>query len=324
MTAIVYPLRRIPAGQVCPHGIYRSTLKHSHRGQGTDASEQMISVRSKGPAMGNASEKANRAVSGAASASRSPALRVLARAGYVFIGLLHILIGVIALQIAGGQGGEADQTGAIGAVASKPGGVFLLWAGAVACAALALWMVSEAVFEARSQSESKKKLQKAGTAGGKALVFGVLAFTFAVFATGGSKSSSQSATDFTAKLMAAPAGVVLLVVVGLAIIGAGGYYAYKGFSRHFMEDLQDPGNARTAVEWTGSVGYVAKGVVLAVVGVLVIAAAVTADPSKSTGLDGGLKTLGSQPYGTVLLAVIAVGLACYGVYSMARARYGRF
>jgi len=284
----------------------------------------MISVRSKGPAMGNASEKANRAVSGAASASRSPALRVLARAGFVVIGLLHILIGVIALQIAGGQGGEADQTGAIGAVASKPGGVFLLWAGAVACAALALWMVSEAVFEARSQSESKKKLQKAGTAGGKALVFGVLAFTFAVFATGGSKSSSQSATDFTAKLMAAPAGVVLLVAVGLAIIGAGGYYAYKGFTRNFMEDLQDPGSARTAVEWTGSVGYVAKGVVLAVVGALVIAAAVTADPSKSTGLDGGLKTLGSQPYGTVLLAVIAVGLACYGVYSMARARYGRF
>ncbi|MEV7635887.1 DUF1206 domain-containing protein [Pseudarthrobacter enclensis] len=274
--------------------------------------------------MGDASEKANRAASNAASATRSPALRVLARAGFVFIGLVHILIGVIALQVAGGQGGEADQTGAIGTVASKPGGVFLLWAGAAACAALALWMVSEAFFEARAQSESKKKLQKAGTAAGKAVVFGVLAFTFGVFATGGSKSSSQSATDFTARLMAAPAGVVLLVAVGLAIIGAGAYYAYKGFTRDFMEDLQNPGNARTAVEWIGSIGYIAKGVVLAVVGVLVIAAAVTADPSKSTGLDGGLKTLGSQPYGTVLLAVIAAGLVCYGVYSMARARYGKF
>lgn len=274
--------------------------------------------------MGDASEKANRAVSEAASASRSPALRVLARAGYVFIGLLHILIGAIALQIAGGQGGEADQSGAIGAVAAKPGGVILLWAGAAACAALALWMLSEAFFEGRSQSQPRKKLQKAATAVGKAVVFGFLAFTFAVFAAGGSKSSSQSASDFTAKLMSAPAGVVLLVAVGLAIIGAGAFYAYKGFTRKFMEDLENPGNARTAVEWIGSIGYPAKGVVLAVVGVLVIVAAVTADPSKSSGLDGGLKTLGSQPYGTVLLAVIAAGLVCYGVYSMARARYGRF
>lgn len=274
--------------------------------------------------MGNASQGANRAVSEAASASRSPALRILARAGYVFIGLVHVLIGAIALQLDRGQGGEADQSGAIGSLASKPGGGILLWAGAVACAALALWMVSEAVFVARAETDSKKKLKEAASAAGKAVVFGFLAFTFGVFATGGSKSSSQSASDFTAKLMGAPAGVVLLVAVGLAIIAAGVFYAYKGFTRKFMEDLQDPGSARTVVQWIGTIGYIAKGVVLAVVGVLIIVAAATADPSKSSGLDGGLKALGSQPYGVFLLAAIAAGFICYGVYSMARARYGKF
>ncbi|MEQ4520914.1 DUF1206 domain-containing protein [Pseudarthrobacter sp. B907] len=274
--------------------------------------------------MGNASQKANRAVSEAASASRSPALQMLARAGYVFIGLVHILVGAIALQIDRGQGGQADQSGAIGSLASKPGGPVLLWAGFAACAALALWMVGEAVFAARSETESKKKLQEAASAAGKAVVFGVLTFTFAVFATGGSKSSSQSASDFTAKLMAAPAGVVLLTALGLAIIGAGVYYVYRGVTRKFMEDLQDPGKARTAVEWIGTVGYAAKGVVLALVGILIIVAAATADPSKSTGLDGGLKTLGSQPYGVFLLAAVAAGLVAYGLYSMARARYGKF
>lgn len=274
--------------------------------------------------MGNASQKANRAASEAASASRSPVLRILARGGFVFIGLVHILIGFIALQIDKGQGGQADQTGAIGSLASKPGGPLLLWAGFAGCAALALWMVSEAFFEGRSETDSKKKLQKAGAAAGKAIVFGFLAFTFAVFASGGSKNSSQSASDFTAKLMGVPAGAVLLIAVGLGIIGAGVFYVYRGVTRKFMEDLQDPGNARTAVEWIGTIGYAAKGVVLAVVGVLIIVAAATADPSKSSGLDGGLKTLGSQPYGVFLLAAIAAGLVCYGVYSMARARYGRF
>lgn len=274
--------------------------------------------------MGNASQKANRAVSEAASASRSPALRILARAGFVFIGLVHILIGLIAVQIDRGQGGEADQSGAIGSLASKPGGPFLLWAGFAGCAALALWMLSEAVFEARSEADSKKKLQEAGAAVGKAVVYGFLAFTFSVFASGGSKNSSQSASDFTAKLMGAPAGVVLLIAAGLAIIISGAFYVYRGVTRKFMEDLQDPGSARTAVEWIGIIGYAAKGVVLAVVGILIIAAAATADPSKSSGLDGGLKTLGSQPYGVFLLAGTAAGLVCYGVYSMARARYGRF
>jgi succinate dehydrogenase/fumarate reductase cytochrome b subunit len=274
--------------------------------------------------MGSASQKANRAASEAASASRSPALRMLARAGFVFIGLVHILIGFIALQIDRGGGGQADQSGAIGSIASKPGGPLLLWAGLAACAALAIWMLSEAVFETRSEADSKKKLQRAGAAVGKAVVFGFLAFTFAVFASGGSKNSSQSASDFTAKLMGVPAGVVLLIAVGLAIIGAGAFYAYRGVTRKFMEDLQDPGNARTAVEWIGTVGYAAKGVVLVVVGILIIASAATADPSKSSGLDGGLKTLGSQPYGVFLLAAIAAGLVCYGAYSMARARYGKF
>lgn len=274
--------------------------------------------------MGNASQGANRAVSEAASASRSPAVRILARAGFVFIGLVHILIGAIALQLTRGKGGEADQSGAIGTLASQPGGGILLWAGAAACAALALWMLSEAVYAARTEAESRKKLKNAATAVGKALVFGFLAFTFAVFASGGSKNSSQSASDFTAKLMGAPAGVVLLVVLGLVIIGAGVFYAYRGVTRKFMEDLQDPRGARTAVEWIGTIGYAAKGVVLAVVGVLIIVAAATSDPSKSSGLDGGLKTLGSQPYGVFLLAAIAAGLICYGVYSMARGRYGKF
>ena len=274
--------------------------------------------------MGEASQKANRAVSEASSAARGPVLRNLARAGYVFIGLVHILIGAIALQIDRGQGGEADQSGAIGSLASKPGGAILLWVGFAACAALALWMVSEAVVAGRAQGEAKDKAKETASAAGKAVIFGFLAITFAVFAAGGTKSSSQSASDFTAKILAAPAGVLLLIVIGAAIIGGGAYYVYRGVTRKFMEDLSVPGNPRTAVEWLGTIGYAAKGVVLGVVGILIIVAAATADPSKSSGLDGGLKTLGSQPFGVVLLAATAAGLVCYGVYSMARAKYGKF
>ena len=50
-----------------------------------------------------------------------------ARAGYVVSGLLHLAIGYLAIRIALGGGGSADQSGALAAVAAKPGGIVALW-----------------------------------------------------------------------------------------------------------------------------------------------------------------------------------------------------
>ena len=69
------------------------------------------------------------------------------------------------------------------------------------------------------------------------------------------------------------------------------------------------------------VGYVAKGLVLAGAGVLVIVATFTSDPAKASGIDAAVKTLGSAPFGKVLLVFAAVGIAAYGVYSFVRSRH---
>jgi type IV secretory pathway VirB2 component (pilin) len=71
------------------------------------------------------------------------------------------------------------------------------------------------------------------------------------------------------------------------------------------------------------VGFVAVGLAYAMVGVLVLTAAVTYDAKKSTGLDGALQTLAKQPYGPVLLGLIALGVACYGIYCFFDARFRR-
>ena len=70
-------------------------------------------------------------------------------------------------------------------------------------------------------------------------------------------------------------------------------------------------------------GYVAKGIAIAVVGVLFVAAAVTADPEKAGGLDAALKSLAALPFGTVILWLVGAGLIIYGVFCFARARYAR-
>ncbi|MDF3046872.1 MAG: putative Membrane protein, partial [Ornithinibacter sp.] len=48
-----------------------------------------------------------------------------------------------------------------------------------------------------------------------------------------------------------------------------------------------------------------------------------ANPEEAEGLDGALKTLNEQAFGPALLTLVAVGIAAYGIYSFARARYAR-
>ena len=62
---------------------------------------------------------------------------------------------------------------------------------------------------------------------------------------------------------------------------------------------------------------------LAGAGVLVIVATLQADPSKATGFDAAVKTLGHAPFGRVLLVVAALGIAAFGAYSFVRSRHGR-
>jgi hypothetical protein len=116
-------------------------------------------------------------------------------------------------------------------------------------------------------------------------------------------------------------GKAVLIVVGLGLAVVGGYHVYKGAAKRFLKDLRVPGG--TAIKAVGVTGYVAKGLVLAGAGVLVIVATLQADPSKATGLDATVQALGHAPFGKVLLVVAAVGIAAFGAYSFVRSRYGR-
>ena len=115
------------------------------------------------------------------------------------------------------------------------------------------------------------------------------------------------------------AGTIALIAVGVIIVAVGGYHIYKGASRNFLDDLK--GRSSDLVRRLGMVGYIAKGLVIAGAGVLVIVAVSRSEPNTATGLDGALKTLGAQPYGAALLIAAGIGIITYGLYSFAMARY---
>ncbi|PPI41027.1 MULTISPECIES: DUF1206 domain-containing protein [unclassified Rathayibacter] len=253
----------------------------------------------------------------------SRAVRTLARGGFAANGLVHLLIGVIALGVARGGGGEADQSGALGALAAQPGGLVILWICTVGLFGLALWGLLEA-FLVRPRESALKTWGSRLKEAGKAVVYGALGVTALKFATGGGSSSSESSESASAQVLSAPGGVVLLVIAGLAVLAVSGVFVYRGASRKFLENVAAPGGtAGTVVTVLGVAGYVAKGVVLGALGVLLIVAAVTHDPEQAGGLDEALKSLVELPAGVLLLGFVAVGLIAYGLFCFARARWPR-
>ena len=252
-------------------------------------------------------------------AARSPALAQAARAGFAASGLVHLLVAYLALRVAWTGGGQqADQSGALSVLARNPFGKGVLWLTALGCAALAVWLVLDAVLDSHG---GKGRAVRAAKGGATAAVYAVLAVSAARFAVGEGRSSSSQSRGLTARLMDQPGGRVLVVLVGLAIVVVGVYHGYKGVTRGFLDDLRE--NPGTAVVRLAVVGHVAKGLALVVVGLLFCSAGLRRSPGQAGGLDAALKTLRDAPAGPYLLTAVALGLAAYGVYSIFRAKYAR-
>ncbi len=254
--------------------------------------------------------------SAAVRANDHPALENAARLGYATSGVVHLLIGWLAIQVALENGQKsADQSGALQSLADNPLGRVVLWLAVVGFLGLAVWQVGEVVV-GRGETSDRVK------AAAKAALYAVLAFSAFTYAKGsGGSSSSQQSVDFTASLMSRPAGRWLVGAVGVAIIAVGAYHVYKGYRKKFLEDLRShPG--QWAV-YAGRFGYIAKGVALAVVGFLFVLAGLHTEADEATGLDGALHRLKDAPFGVVLLIVVALGFVSFAVYSFARARYAK-
>ncbi|MCV7030898.1 DUF1206 domain-containing protein [Mycobacterium sherrisii] len=248
--------------------------------------------------------------------AQHPVFERLARAGFVVSGLLHLVVGYLAARLAFGERATADQTGALAALAGKPGGPVALWFAAAALLLLGLWRLVETVL-GRSSDHSSRALDRA-KAFALAVVYIALAYSALGFARGAGRSADQQNSTISARLMQSTPGTVALVLCGLLVVAVGGYHVYKGASRNFVDDLN--GNSGSLIRRLGVVGYIGKGLVIAAAGALVVVAAVHAEPQRATGLDGALKTLGAQPYGRVLLLAAALGIITYGLYSFAMAR----
>lgn len=260
-------------------------------------------------------------------AGDSALLEGLARVGLVAYGVVHLLIGWLALQIAWGgtSGGSADSSGALSTVADQPFGKILLWLVAVGMVALALWQASQAIWGYHNRVGGKR-MRKQVSSGARAVVYVALGVSAALVAVGAGSSSTQSQQEATSGVLAWPGGQLIVIVTGLVIVGVGVAGVVKGVTKSFAEEVDTSSmspTARTAVAVLGQVGYIARGLALGVVGGLLGYAALTFDAQQAKGLDGAMRTILDQPFGQFLLTAIALGFVAFGLFAFLQARYRR-
>ena len=257
-------------------------------------------------------------------ASDSRPAQWLARLGLTARGVLYILIGVVAILVAIGQGShEADQSGALQLLASQPYGLVALWLLFIGFVGYALWRLSEAIFGVTGEGNGAGPRLKSLV---RAVLYAIFGYLTLKVITGKKASQASQQKDMTATVMHHTGGQWLVGIVGAAIVIAGLTLVWEGIRRKFMKYLRTgemSPRTRRAVERLGMIGTTARGLVFALAGVLVIDAAVEFKPSKAGGVDKALLTLRSQPFGEFLLILAAIGLIAFGVYGLAEARWRR-
>ena len=263
-------------------------------------------------------------------AATSKWMVMLARLGYAIKGVVYLIIGILAVQLAVGSGGKTtDQKGALQTVSALPFGKFLLVIMTVGLFAFALWCFIQALFDTEGKgTQAKGIIARIGYAavgiGYASLGFG--AFQLLMGSGSAGKSSTTNTQDWTALLLKQPFGVALVVIAGLVVLGIAIYLFAKAYTTKFKDRLSLSSlNARIRqiVINLGRMGYAALGVVFTIIGIFMVVAAIQHKASDAKGLDGALQALTQQPFGQFLLGIIALGLIAYGLYSFVEARYRR-
>lgn len=266
-------------------------------------------------------------VTSAVPADLKPWVAALVKVGYAAKGIIYLLIGILALRLAVGlDGGQlTDASGVLRILLQQPFGLILLGINGVGILTYAAWQVVEGVWDTRRKGGGWRGWTDRSLTIIKGTVYGTVGWE-AMRTVLGIRGRSQDADEIAANVMAFPLGDWFLALVGLGVAIYGGREIWNAWQCRFGDDLDERRFRREAGPWAvivGRAGNGARGALLIVLGLLLTRAGLDRRPSEAGGVDESLWTVLSEPFGPWLLAAVAAGLMCFGIFQFLHARYAK-
>jgi fumarate reductase subunit D len=254
-------------------------------------------------------------------------LEVLERLGYAVRGTLYAVMGLLALGIALNVGGgqTTDLSGSLVYLIGNPFGKLVLIVAAIGLAAYSLWGFIRAIYDPLHRGRDAS-----GYAARLGFITSALSYAaivvFAVQILAGSAGSGDSTQKTIASILIHPGGGWVTIIIGLVAIGVGLGQFLEAYRATFKKDLKgaemSASEKRIAIG-LGRFGMFARGVTIVVIGWFLVQAGVHHDAGQVQGFGGAFVFLLSQPYGHLLVGMIALGFVALGLHSFACARWVR-
>jgi hypothetical protein len=265
------------------------------------------------------SEKVEEAV------DQRPWIDHVTRLGWLAKGAVYALMGATAFTIGRGKPTDDDASpeGAVAQVVDTRGGTFLLATLAVGLVLYSAWrLLSVAMIRGNTAHDWA---DRAGYTFSAAFYL-VIAVTATLAVVHGESPEDQNTVERLSKrMLESDIGRWVLLLGGLVALGVGIYFVIqKGIKRSFCDDLDLSGTPkveRQAIEWTGMLGWISRGLITAAVGWFVIDAAWTTDGSDARGFDRAFRELATGDIGSIGVSIAGLALVVYGVFCVLSIRH---
>lgn len=254
-----------------------------------------------------------------------------ARAGLISKSLVYCLFGIMvcmaAFNLNGQSPSETDKHSLFSFVEKQTGGQVMLIAIALGLVSYCIWRFIQAFFDSENKGTDAQGLAMRARYFLSAVLYTSFIYGIGKMLLTKSKSGGGgSKQNFISTVLYAPFGQLIVGIFGLIIAGVGFYQVYYGLSEKHKKHVNKKVNEkyRKLLLTFGKIGYIARGIVWLLIGFLFGKAAYSANSSKAGDSSKAFQFLSEANYGSILLTAMGLGLICYGLFNMVRARYENF
>lgn len=251
------------------------------------------------------------------------------RVGHVAKGIVYGIAGILTLLAAFNMGGQkAGKIQVIEFLQKQPFGNVLLILMAIGLACYAFWRFVQSIQDPQNKgNDTEGKVKRTGYFI-SALLYLALAGYAIMQVLGSSSSSGSSQQGVVASLLQSNFGVIVVILIAVALFGKALYQFYRVYKGDFTKNIRSNEipvhKAETIVKNAGYAGFISRGILIGIVGYFFLQAALQSNPGTIQGSTGAFSFIQQSTAGPWLMALVAAGLICYGVFMLIVARYKNF